>query len=250
MRWLKQGVTLLMLLVLAGTSPTADPPAKRSPRDALKPFNELIGSWRAIGTPEGSLQVKQKGLWQETMRWVWEFKGNDAWLNVSFNKGKHFVDGELRYVPDKDHFQLTLNTTDKETLTFTGPLKDHLLILEREDPKTKDAQKLVISLLHDNRYLYHYEVKPQGKPLFAKQYLVGCTKEGVPFAISSGEVGPLCVVSGGPPTSPVTYKGKTYYVCCSGCRDAFKAEPEKYIKEYEELMAKMAKERAEKYKKP
>ena len=32
---------------------------------------------------------------------------------------------------------------------------------------------------------------------------------------------------------PVAYQGKTYYVCCSGCRDAFRDDPEKYIKEFE-----------------
>jgi YHS domain-containing protein len=37
---------------------------------------------------------------------------------------------------------------------------------------------------------------------------------------------------------PVTYKGKTYYVCCTGCRDAFKENPEKYIKEFEESKKK------------
>ena len=31
----------------------------------------------------------------------------------------------------------------------------------------------------------------------------------------------------------VTYKGETFYVCCSGCRDAFNENPEKFIKEYE-----------------
>jgi YHS domain-containing protein len=41
----------------------------------------------------------------------------------------------------------------------------------------------------------------------------------------------------------VLYKGKTYYVCCSGCRDAFKDDPEKYIKEFEERKAKEAKEK-------
>ena len=35
-------------------------------------------------------------------------------------------------------------------------------------------------------------------------------------------------------TIAVSYNGKTYYVCCSGCRDEFKASPEKYVKEYEE----------------
>lgn len=26
-----------------------------------------------------------------------------------------------------------------------------------------------------------------------------------------------------------TYKGKTYYFCCQGCKVAFEADPEKYI---------------------
>lgn len=241
--------SLLFFLALAGLALAADA-AKKSPREALKPFNELIGSWRAIGTPEGSLQVKQKGAWNETIMWEWQFKGNDAWLTVAFEKGKYFVEGQLRYLPDKDQFQMTLSTVDKQTLVFTGPLKEHLLTLEREDPRTKDTQRIVISLLHNNRYLYHCELKPAGKTIYSRQYLVGATKEGVPFAIGTGETGPLCVVSYGPPTTPVTYKGKTYYVCCGGCREAFKAEPEKYIKEYDEYMAKLAKERADKFKKP
>lgn len=28
-----------------------------------------------------------------------------------------------------------------------------------------------------------------------------------------------------------TYKGKTYYFCASGCKKAFDANPEKYLKE-------------------
>jgi len=33
-------------------------------------------------------------------------------------------------------------------------------------------------------------------------------------------------------TSPKTeYKGKTYYFCCSTCKEVFKKEPEKYVKE-------------------
>ena len=31
---------------------------------------------------------------------------------------------------------------------------------------------------------------------------------------------------------PLTYKGETFYVCCSGCRDAFNENPEKYVKEF------------------
>ncbi|MFM7112038.1 MAG: YHS domain-containing protein, partial [Planctomycetota bacterium] len=39
-------------------------------------------------------------------------------------------------------------------------------------------------------------------------------------------------VSGGAGTSTVSFKGETFYVCCSGCRDAFNENPEKYVKEF------------------
>jgi YHS domain-containing protein len=31
---------------------------------------------------------------------------------------------------------------------------------------------------------------------------------------------------------PVSYMGVTYYVCCSGCRDAFNENPAQIIREY------------------
>jgi YHS domain-containing protein len=246
MKWLQ---IIPALTVLAALAQAADTPAPKSLKEALKPFNALVGSWKALGVPEGTREQKQKGVWNETIQWEWQFKGDDCWLTVDFGKGKYFVDGQLRYLPAKDQYQLTLTTIDKETQVFAGALKQHILALERQDEKKKETQRVVISLLHDNRYLYHYEVKATEKPSFSKQYQVGATKQGVPFAVGAGESGPECVVSGGAPTTKVTYKGQTYYVCCGGCRDAFKEEPEKYIKEYEARKAQEAKERAEKFKK-
>ena len=104
-------------------------------------------------------------------------------------------------------------------------------MLERIDDKTKETQRLVWYLLHANRLMVRYEVKPAEKTLFTRVYQVGATKEGTVFA--NAPTGPECIVSGGAGTSTVTYQGKTYYVCCSGCRDAFLEEPDKYIKEYE-----------------
>jgi hypothetical protein len=34
-----------------------------------------------------------------------------------------------------------------------------------------------------------------------------------------GRKKPECIVSGGSANTPVTYMGKTYYVCAPGCRD-------------------------------
>jgi hypothetical protein len=41
-----------------------------------------------------------------------------------------------------------------------------------------------------------------------------------------------CVVSGGLGTMTVSYMGETYYVCCSGCADEFRANPKKYVDEF------------------
>jgi len=231
MTWTRIGLALVVGLVTVSAGTAADAPAKRSAREALKPFNDLIGSWRGTGTPEGTREEKQKGFWTETVTWSWQFKGADAWLTATFDKGKYFTKGELRFLPDKDAYELTLTTPDKDSLSFVGKLDDGRLTLTRQDDKTKETQQLVVSLLHSNRFVYAYSVKPEGKTLFTKLYQVGCTKEGVDFA--SGDGKPECVVSGGLGTRTVTYKGQTYYVCCSGCADAFKEEPEKYIKEYE-----------------
>jgi hypothetical protein len=209
----------------------SDPPPARKPKDALQPFNLLIGSWRGTGQPEGTLREKQKGFWTETLAWQWQFKGDDAWLKLTVDKGKYFTSGELRYLPAKDAYELSLETVGKEKVTYNGTLKEKLLTLDQVEDSKKSSKRLVINLLRDNRFLYSVEEKREGKADFARLYQVGATKEGVPFA--SGDAKPVCIVSGGLGTIQVTYKGKTYYVCCTGCRDEFKEDPEKYVKEYE-----------------
>jgi hypothetical protein len=215
--------------LLAAPLLASGPAPPRSSKEALRELNDLIGTWRGTGTPTGSRAEQQKGFWTETLTWEWQFKDADAWLKVAFEKSKNFTSGELRYLPAKDQFSLALRTPAKETMTFTGPYQNKVLSLERS--ANGETQRLVFTLLHDNRFLYRYEVRPPGKSLFIKQYGVGATREGVPFAGGDGK--PECVVSGGLGTLPVTYMGKTYYVCCSGCRDEFKENPEKYIKEFE-----------------
>jgi hypothetical protein len=228
---MKAASPLILILtgIIAQASQNSEAPAKRSPKEALQALNDLIGSWKGTGVPIGSREDKQRGFWIETISWSWHFKGNDAWLKVDFAKGKYFQAGELRYLPDQDGYQLTLRTVAKESQTFTGKIKQRVLTLEREAPG--ETQRLVINMLHANRFLYQYEVKPQAKTLFSRRYQVGATKEGVAFAGGDGR--PECIVSGGLGTMPVSYKGSTYYVCCSGCRDEFNENPEKYVREFE-----------------
>lgn len=205
----------------------------------MQPFNVLVGSWKGSGAPEGTKEERAAGSWEETVAWEWKFKGADAWLAVTFDKSKHFTKGELRYTPEKDQDQprytLTITTTDKTTATFVGTLSDKnkVFTLVRTNGPATEEQRIVFSLLHNNRHLYRLETRPANTTVaFTKKFQVGATKEGVPFA-DVGKSERECIVSGGLGTMKVTYKGKDYWVCCSGCRDEFKENPEKYIKEAE-----------------
>lgn len=247
--WAAGGWALVVALVSVQAALPAEL-ARRTAREALRPFNVLVGSWNALGVPEGNAEQKRTGSWGEAISWEWQFQEKDAWLKVSFTKGKRFVGGTLRYLADADQYQFALATVGQETLTFTGPLKDHRLVLERRDEQAREVQRMVLSLVGDNRYLYHYEARPEDRTLFRKVYQVGATKVGQPLVAAGDEIGPLCVVSYGPPLMTLTYKGKTYYVCCTSCRQEFRTDPEKYIKEYEEMLVRLARERDEKNKKP
>lgn len=230
-------VAALAFLLGAPASDSSEPSQPITARQALQPFNLLVGSWKGSGAPEGTKDERAAGAWTETIAWSWKFKNQDAWLAVTFEKGKYFTRGELRYTPDKDakaaaRFTLTLTSPDKTTATYSGTLKDKVLTLDRTGGPANEQEHLVISLLHHNRFLYRIETRPAGTTVaFTRRFQVGATKEGVPFA--DVPKGPECIVSGGLGTIKVSYKGKDYWVCCTGCRDEFKADPEKYIKEFE-----------------
>jgi len=228
--------TIILTIVLFAANPPAVQPA--TAKEALQPFNVLIGSWKGSGAPEGTKEERAAGAWTETIDWSWKFKDNDAWLVVTFDKGKHFTKGELRYTPNpnvKDaapRFTLTLTAADKTTSTYVGTVKEKAVTLERTAGPAGQEQRLVISLLHHNRHLYRLESRPAGTAVaFDRKFQVGATKDGVPFA--DVPKGPECVISGGLGTIKVSHNGKDYWVCCSGCRDEFKEDPEKYIKEFE-----------------
>jgi len=229
-------VCLAITLVAATAAPTAEA-KKKTAKEGLQELHDLIGSWKCTGNPlTGSKEEQREKFWQEKIAWQWKFDDKDVRLTADLTKGKHYSKFVIRYLPDKGAYQLEATTAAKKTLTFTGKLDRKKLAFERTDQKTKQGERLVFQLLHHNRYVLYFEERPADGKSFTQLYRVGSTKEGVPFA--SVDKGPECVVSGGLGTMPVTHKGKTYYVCCSGCRDAFREEPEKYIKEFEERKKK------------
>jgi hypothetical protein len=228
-RLLSLGLTL-GLLALGLHALAADGGDKAATKEALQALQEFIGKWNGNGSPEKP-RPAAKELWSETLRWGWRFKGDDVALSLSVKDGKYLKGGELRYLPAKKVYQFTaIDAADKKAV-YEGTIRKDVLTLERVDPATKETQQLLMNTAAEgDRFILRSHRKAAGSTIYKKDYLVQATRDGV----SLGKVDKknLCVVSGGLGTMTVMYKGETFYVCCSGCADAFRENPEKYIAEF------------------
>ncbi len=221
---------LLTMIFLLGYSPKARP--EDTPKDlkaiknALSNVQEFIGSWKGSGETKEGKSID----WKEGMSWGWKFKGNSAWMNVEFKDGKYLLQGDLKYIPSKKKYQLIVLDKEKKEMIFEGEFKKRRLTLTRIDSNTKDKQIITMSTNNEGaRLIYDYAVQSKGKGLEQTLYRISYNKEGVSLASNKKNE---CIVTGGLGTIAVSFGGKTYYVCCSGCRDAFNENPKKYIDEY------------------
>jgi hypothetical protein len=219
-------LSLGALLLLAPVRAADD---ENPTKEALQALNDYIGSWKGSGGPDKSSPPEN---WNENMSWSWRFKSDDAWLQVEFKNGKYFSKGDMRYLVDKKKYELTLTDKKDAKMVYVGELKKGYLTLEHADAKSGETHQLKINLAGGGvRMVYAFSRKNKGSTIFTKLYDVNFTKEGE--SLAGGGKEKECVVTGGLGSIPVTYMGKTYYVCCTGCRDAFNENPEKIIKEYE-----------------
>ncbi len=150
--------------------------------------------------------------------------------------GKYLKNGEIRAKSDGQGYELTVVDSKNQKSVYGGKRDDKgYLTFENVDAATGDAHQIVMNTAAEGvRFVYRYALKPKGRTTFNKVYQVAATREGEALGVSSArKKGNECIVTGGLGTITLTYKGKTYYVCCTGCKDAFESDPEKYIKEAE-----------------
>ena len=161
------------------------------------------------------------------------FECKDVWLTFAFENSKLYKGGEVRFLPDKSKYEITLIDKAGKKAPFQGELKKNMLTVERLNPDTSDTEQLRMNIAGGgDRLIYSLWVKPDGRTQYFKHLEVGYTREGVTFGVEAGGKKPECVVTGGLGTSQVSFNGNTYYVCCTGCRDAFNDNPAKVVADY------------------
>jgi YHS domain-containing protein len=213
----------LTLPLFASSLPAPDGPTggRREAQAALKPFASLVGEWRGTGLPQ---RGSNKGAWTETGVWAWKLSPDTAALELTISKGKLLRSGLLRAAKEPGHFAFDAMLADGTKRTFAGKHEEKKpLVLVAEPSEGEGLRRVTINPLHDTRLLLLLEARNDDGAGFHRIAEVGYTRQGVAFA--AGESYPLCIVTEGRGTTQVSYQGKTYYVCCSGCKDLFNDNP-------------------------
>lgn len=230
---------------------STEPPKFEEVVAALKPIQVLLGKWQGL--------IKNASR-SEVHDWVWDLKTDPVFPALVLNvpDGEFFTNARLTYDPRVDQFLMTTVDEEDVTRSFTGKFKAEpkdvpsedgkgvertfqLELTENEDSGRGTRFQYVFKQQHNNRYLVDVN-RARGRAKFQQFDVIGSQRDGVSFAKADDDYGDkTCIISGGLGTSTVTYKGRTFYVCCSGCKAAFDDEPERWIARYEEQKAEKMK---------
>lgn len=227
---------VLILVAASLACLAADAPPKRAAdQAALKPFAGLVGEWKGTGLPQ---RGSARGAWTEPAGWAWKLSNDAAALQFTSEKGKYLRTALLRPGASAGAFRLEATLADGSSRIFSGKANARdVLSLTPESPVEEGLARITLTPLHDTRFLMLLEAKGDSGGL-SRLGEIGFTRQGVPFA--AGDSAPACIVTEGRGTIPVTFQGKTYYVCCSGCKDLFHEDPAGVLAEAERRKAEKA----------
>ncbi len=210
-------------------------------KSALKPLQVLLGQWKGLSRKTNSEQPE----WA----YDWVSHPDQPSLRMVSEKGIYIRDGRLTYLPSSDEFQLAATDADGHQRTFRGTFTEPVRDVALDEKKLQRTFKLQLTNVEpdaagelwrvtfnqqeNNRYILEVDRK-RGNGPFSRVDTIHTQREGTSFALSDSDYGEkTCIISQGLGTISVNYKGRSFWVCCSGCKAAFDEDPEKWIAKFE-----------------
>ncbi len=222
------------VLLIAGSASARDDEEGLVVPPGFEPFEQMIGGWKGQGIPAKN---RLKG-WPERHAWSWKFAGGKpVAMTVEMTKGKILAQALLTHEAKEGGFRLEGKDPEGKSVSYTGKYNDSArsLSLLRENPPAEIGEERIDLALNDNKIRYSMRLfrKEPTAPQFALVIDANMGKEGESFAAGGAAADlPKCIVTGGAGTMTVSFDGKSFPICCSGCRDEFNESPEKYVKKY------------------
>ena len=215
----------------------------------LSPLSFLVGDWKGVAQPK---RGSNTGAWSEKAHAAWHFDDKIPCLLLNMEPGKKSTQFffatssetsqpiiEFRQ-PDQPAIALEMTepakVTSSDSASQSNTPQDHWVFENIAEPG-KPRHRFTIRKINEIRMTMLFEESLHSEAAFRRQYEIGMTREGERLA--NGNTGERqCVVTGGLGTIAVTHAGKTYYVCCEGCKQAFESDPEGTLVAYRERLKK------------
>ncbi|MFM7168753.1 MAG: hypothetical protein ACKO3T_26240 [Planctomycetaceae bacterium] len=207
----------------------------------LQPIQILLGKWR--GTTRREYESFKA---VDSHEWVWDLRTNPEQpaLVMASDKSPYLRNSRLSWDIAAEKFILTGLDAEGRERRFSGDFteapheitgsddKQHRVFrleLSENDSAEGEQWQLAIAQQENNRYLLEVG-KRRGKADFSRFDTVSTQREGTSFALSdTGYAERTCIISEGLGTTEVSWKGRSYWVCCSGCKAAFEEDPDTWI---------------------
>lgn len=206
----------------------------------LQPLQVLLGQWR--GTTRREFD-NFKAV--DSHEWVWDLRSDASQpaLTLKSDKSPYLRSGRLTWDTQQQKFLLRGTDGEGHERNFVGDFTEPPHEITGSDDKLHRVYRLELNeeggngeewqvafvQQENNRYLLEVG-RRRGKAAFARYDTVSTQREGTSFALSDTDYAEkTCIISEGLGTTELTYKGRSYWVCCSGCKAAFEEEPEKWI---------------------
>lgn len=224
----------MAVLCVAWIAIAAEPPSKIRQREALSELQVLVGQWRGVGQPR---RGSTRDSWIESSEWQWAFEGESAALTFESEKGRFYRRGSISALDEPKLFQLEMTRADDQVDLFRGSLDDDstLVLLAVGEHTDSVARISIRTVASGDRLLMLLERGTKAVGRFTRIAEIGYTRKGSGFG--QGNSQRECIVTGGLGTAAVTHNGKTYYVCCGGCRELFEDDPEGVLEDYRQRLA-------------
>jgi len=240
-RLLTRWTAALAIAIALAPASAADADASKQ---RLAQMQQLVGAWRGVGQPQ---RGSTTGSWVEEADWTWSFANDGPALVAKLPKTKYFSRLQLSAGKEAGHFQLAATpAAGGEAVVYSGQLDDqNQLVLTADQPPEHLPERLSFRFVAEgNRLLILMQKRSAASGQFTRLAEVGYTRQGSGFG--KGTSGPECVVTGGAGTIEVMHNGVKYYVCCTGCLEYFKDNPDEIIAEYKARKEAEKKEREDK----
>lgn len=238
---LTAGIVLIFGAWLPADEPKPAVETSKSGREvvvkALHPISVLVGDWKGVGQPR---RGSNAGAWSEKVLAGWQF-GEVTQLALKFESGKLYSQAIFGLADDGKTPQLMLLKTDGDQLILSvtsaeESASERFVSWSFASSAENETQvRATIRIISDIRATLLFEERNGGKGSYRRIAEIGMTRAGERLALANaGEH--QCIVTGGLGIIKVTHEGKTYYVCCEGCKQAFDADPAGTVESYRERL--------------